>query len=1203
MPAPFSPDPADHSSVRRRTPDPNAQADPHATPLAAPHPAAPPASDSPTVISAIRPRAAVDPKLGESLAGRRLGHFELIETVGAGGMAAVLKARDLDLGRIVALKILPPDLAADPENVVRFKQEARAAARLDHDNVARVYFFGEDQGLHFIAFEFVEGDNLRQLMDANGGPIPVPEAVTLLLQVTAGLAHAAERGVVHRDIKPSNILVTPDGRAKIVDMGLARSLDPRLAAQLTEAGVTLGTFDYISPEQAHDPRAADVRSDIYSLGCTFYHALTGRSPVPDGTAAAKLDAQRNLTPPDPRDFNPAIPPDLVAILSRMMAKDPDRRYQDPAHLAAHLRALARKLGIPAGPLSGTAPAVADAHHPRRRLSMAWAATALAICAIATAMLINAFRGPKPIDSNGPDAKGLVAGPHDPVDPGVAAAGPKDAANVDELVALLKQGVRHIRLTGKDDYDLYRYRNRDGEQIDALMGGDEVELDGTPGQTTVRLGFAPDGKARSNTLTLRGPGEGRGSAVVRGIRFVLADVDARDEEAGLLIAGFDRVAVEECTFATRNPSNQQGRPAALAVDLHGGLAALARCYFAAGCVGLFVDGPGRVTATDCAIGPQTAGVRVGRFTADGGGDTDVSLTHCSAFIPNGSALIDVDHQIPCVVRAGLCLFAGPGPVGPSDQQPAVLRQRRDRAAATHYEAAEAADGRPQPNGYYNVAAYAQGRETYPFADAIAGRIPVHDVETPIKYPWAQSGAFDLLDPEKYPPERVADAWAAKTAVKAFAPDVKQKALRVEGEPNAVLGTRFVGPDPMFTGPLPAPESDPRDPTIRVWDPSLMESDEDLPPGVYPTLERALAAAKKGDTIAIRSSKQLNVEPVEFTKEGTYLTIKPDAGYNPILVPARSDLKRSAGLFKLYAGSSGGKLVLDGLQFRLPADRAPAVAVLPGGGQLEVRNCVITMEDGEDLAAVTLVEPKNEMMMGPSPDRWPVPKVTFENVFVRGRGHLLSVKGSRPFELDVKNAVTALDVAAIDVEPSTADPSAAGSGVVRLSRVTAYLGAGLVHLRAAADRKPDAGPGLARTEVTAANSVFVPAAGMGAEAEPLVRADRLIDRDQVNQWFGWRGEENVYGYDKKKGLLEYRPTDAMAPMRLTGDEWPLPTPDKPDRFLGVTFPTRKGQPRTGQGLTSAAMGPGRFLQARFDPPRPEGAPEVGAGKGIPAPNDPN
>src|SRR5262249_20541370 len=180
---------------------------------------APSPNEPPPVISGNRPRTVADPRLGDALAGRKLGHFELIEAIGAGGMAAVLKARDLDLGRVVALKILPPDMAADPENIVRFKQEARAAAKPDDDNVARVYFFGEDQGLHFIAFEFVEGDNLRQLMEANGGTIPVRDAVAIMLQVTAGLAHAAERGVVHRDIKPSNIIVTPDGRAKIVEMG------------------------------------------------------------------------------------------------------------------------------------------------------------------------------------------------------------------------------------------------------------------------------------------------------------------------------------------------------------------------------------------------------------------------------------------------------------------------------------------------------------------------------------------------------------------------------------------------------------------------------------------------------------------------------------------------------------------------------------------------------------------------------------------------------------------------------------------------------------------------------------------------------------------------------------------------------------------------------------------------------------------------
>src|SRR5262249_34543134 len=152
------------------------------------------------------------------------------------GMAAVIRARDVQLDRQVALKILPPDMAADEENVRRFHQEARSAARLDHENIARVYYCGEDQKLHFIAFEFVEGENLRMLLGRRG-PLPVPEAVRYLLQIAAGLEHATARGVVHRDIKPSNIIITPCGRAKLVDMGLARHVGAQKDT-LTQSGVT-----------------------------------------------------------------------------------------------------------------------------------------------------------------------------------------------------------------------------------------------------------------------------------------------------------------------------------------------------------------------------------------------------------------------------------------------------------------------------------------------------------------------------------------------------------------------------------------------------------------------------------------------------------------------------------------------------------------------------------------------------------------------------------------------------------------------------------------------------------------------------------------------------------------------------------------------------------------------------------------------------
>src|SRR5581483_9299162 len=242
----------------------------------------PSTDDTPTIITRhLSARAALpveDPAAG--ICGRRLAHFELIEPIGVGGMAAVLRARDTQLDRLVALKILPPDMAQDPENVRRFHQEARSAAKLDHENIARVFFCGEDQRLHFIAFEFVEGDNLRNILERRGR-LPVGESLNYMLQVAAGLAHASRRGVVHRDIKPSNIIITPNGRAKLVDMGLARSLEPQHDMGLTQSGVTLGTFDYISPEQALEPRDADVRSDIYSLGCTFYHMLTGQPPVPE----------------------------------------------------------------------------------------------------------------------------------------------------------------------------------------------------------------------------------------------------------------------------------------------------------------------------------------------------------------------------------------------------------------------------------------------------------------------------------------------------------------------------------------------------------------------------------------------------------------------------------------------------------------------------------------------------------------------------------------------------------------------------------------------------------------------------------------------------------------------------------------------------------------------------------------------------------
>ncbi|MCC7086637.1 MAG: serine/threonine protein kinase [Pirellulales bacterium] len=308
-------------------------------------------SRSPLVGS--HPRGALPAaEIGRLLEGERLGYFELHEFVGGGGMGAVFRALDTMLNRTVAVKVLSQEQSGDEETLLRFKNEAQSAARLDHENISRVYYVGEDRGWNYIVFEFIEGTNLRDLIERQG-ILPLATAISYTLQIADALAHASGRDVVHRDIKPSNVLITPDDRAKLVDMGLARlhQVEPT-GNDLTASGVTLGTFDYISPEQARDPRNADVRSDIYSLGCTLYFMLTGRPPFPDGTVLQKLLQHQGDEPPDPRTFRNDLPSDLLPILRTMMAKSPARRYPSPAELCTDLVAFANRNGIPAVGSSG-----------------------------------------------------------------------------------------------------------------------------------------------------------------------------------------------------------------------------------------------------------------------------------------------------------------------------------------------------------------------------------------------------------------------------------------------------------------------------------------------------------------------------------------------------------------------------------------------------------------------------------------------------------------------------------------------------------------------------------------------------------------------------------------------------------------------------------------------------------------------------------
>lgn len=272
------------------------------------------------------------------------GQFRIIRYIGGGGMGHVYEGVDVALERKVAIKVLPKRRASDATVVARFLNEAKSAARLNHENIAQVYLFGNVDGIPYIAFEYVEGVNLRDYVRTNG-VLPLSEAIDYILQTASALAHAAAHGVTHRDVKPSNIIVTPQNRVKLIDMGLARLLKTEEDGDLTESGVTLGTFDYISPEQAKDPRIADVRSDVYSLGCTFYYILTGSPPYPDGTMLQKLLSHQGNETPDVRDANPSVPFEIAAVVRKMMRKNPEDRYQTPELLIKDLLQIVDLLGL------------------------------------------------------------------------------------------------------------------------------------------------------------------------------------------------------------------------------------------------------------------------------------------------------------------------------------------------------------------------------------------------------------------------------------------------------------------------------------------------------------------------------------------------------------------------------------------------------------------------------------------------------------------------------------------------------------------------------------------------------------------------------------------------------------------------------------------------------------------------------------------
>jgi serine/threonine protein kinase len=1124
---------------------PNSATGTSAEPAAAPPPslsveglfasAADSTDDAPTIISKVLPTQAFVPPtaaesaLHDSVRGRTLAHFELLEPIGVGGMAAVIRARDLQLDRLVALKILPPEMAADLENVKRFHQEARAAAKLDHENIARVYFCGEDQKLHFIAFEFVEGQNLRTLLERNGR-LPVKEAVHYLLQIATGLAHAAARGVVHRDIKPSNIIVTPTGRAKLVDMGLARSLAPHDNRQLTQSGVTLGTFDYISPEQALEPRDADVRSDIYSLGCTFYHMLTGQPPVPEGTAAKKLHHHQHVGPIDPRQLNPEIPDEVAAILQRMMAKDPTDRYQGAEHLVQHLIQVAQKVGgadVPEGLLFVDAPLP---NPPRKRpvLLLTLAALALAVLGVVVA-LTPPSRSPwtsplrsKPLVQNTKDEVPAK----DPGQPKVKETRPlpetRKVANESELAEALAEDrslkiilTKDLRFTGgeliyhgssKRTLEVISENPADPVVVQFVYPADKQNLED---QAPFWAGLTVDG----------------GQVKFQNIRFEVESGQTPRLLAAGVVVKAGQATFQRCTFAQRTPADNliasrdvvpmasaaAWNPATGSGAADRVLLVFNQCYFPGGQpasqAAVSVKGSARIEEVNCAFGPHACLHHV--WGQDKDDKAEFFLSNVAAHVVHGP-VFRLDDNVSCDLAVQYSLFSCPSNASSRDR-PDLIRQTGPVRNVVY---------KGKRNAYHDLLALWKG----------PGKEDQDNDLTRFQKRIAPAGADTFSAQLKVSPWASPNPLGEDRPEQAFKIDARLPELRrlEKDEKQHPIGVEICTWGKTFPNDLPILEPErPKDILVQLKPGERLVDPSDTVNGarVYRKVSSAITEADPGDVILIKHNGELPVEPTALTDKAN-VKIRPYGNSKPILVLGKTAEKDTA-LFHLHHGH----IELEQLEILLRPDgdhRRLAVACLGGNGECHLTQCVVTLDAGDntdvELDVVKLPDPRDAMKMPMSEPR-PQPRIHLAGSFIRGKGNLVNVRASRAFDLDVEMSLLCLEGRLLASRSSSSDMMPMEvKAQIKLTRITTNLTDPLLYF----DGSVKNGRGLLFTQVQATGCLFVSASG-----KPLVRFEGLDGEDQMKKLLSWTGGANMYaGFDK---LLDQPGNTAATTVKYYADQW--------------------------------------------------------------------
>jgi serine/threonine protein kinase len=297
-----------------------------------------------------------------------LGPYRILRVLGRGGVGLVFVAEDPALQRHVALKVMLPQLAADPAEKARFLREAQLAATVEHEHVVQIYQVAEDRGVPFLAMQLLQGESLETRLKREGH-VPLVEAARIASETAAGLAAAHARGVIHRDIKPGNIWLEPRGQVKVLDFGLARPIERM--SDISRSGDSPGTPACMAPEQARGEKA-DARADLFSLGCVLYHAITGRQPFARTTVMATLLAVAQEIPPDPSSLVPGVPPALSRLMALLLAKNPAERPGSAAQVARELAKIAVQMSppvvespapVPERGVAGAHPAVTGARRP------------------------------------------------------------------------------------------------------------------------------------------------------------------------------------------------------------------------------------------------------------------------------------------------------------------------------------------------------------------------------------------------------------------------------------------------------------------------------------------------------------------------------------------------------------------------------------------------------------------------------------------------------------------------------------------------------------------------------------------------------------------------------------------------------------------------------------------------------------------------